>query len=326
MTIESPAPPSAESDGQPAPDQDAGREFAMEAIPPQSALVDVMGGAARHEIRVHEHGFIALVDTLPRLVPEGKTADFAVVQAARVSYGQGTKRVNEDRGLIRYLMRNWHTTPFEMIEFKFHVSMPIFVARQWIRHRTANVNEYSARYSVMPDQFYVPALDEIRKQTATNRQGGDEAFAATGEEAATAEQFLDYLDEAEARLYPRYQALLERGLSRELARIGLPISAYTQWYWKCDLYNILHFLELRMDDHAQEEIRVYARAMHDLIAPIAPVTLEAFRDYRLEAMNLSRLELEALRRSIVGGDGALDTKNRRERDEWAAKRERLGLA
>ena len=264
-----------------------------ERIEPEAPLVDLMGGAARHRIGLHEHGFIALVDAMPRLVQEGQTADAAVVQAARVSYGAGTKRVNEDRGLIRYLMRHRHTTPFEMVEFKFHVSMPIFIARQWIRHRTANVNEYSARYSILQDRFYRPTLESVRKQSTTNRQGGDETFltghaegagADGGEQAPdpagvqTAEDFLAYLDRVEA-MYSEYSDLTERGVSRELARIGLPVSTYTEWYWKCDLHNILRFLSLRMDPHAQTEIRDYAQAMHDLLEPLAPVTMEAFRDY-----------------------------------------------
>src|ERR1043165_2689732 len=145
---------------------------------PESPLVDVMGGAQRVEMKVLDHGFVALIDAMPRLVPSGKTADFAIVQAARVSYGQGTKQINEDRGLIRYLARHRHTTPFEMVEFKFHIAMPIFVARQWIRHRTANVNEYSARYSIVPDQFYHPSVENIRKQSAANRQGGTEPMDA----------------------------------------------------------------------------------------------------------------------------------------------------
>jgi thymidylate synthase (FAD) len=283
-----------------------------------------MGGAGRLEVRVHDHGFIALVDAMPRLVPEGRTADAAIVQAARVSYGQGTKRVNEDRGLIRYLMRHHHTTPFEMVEFKFHMTMPIFVARQWIRHRTANVNEYSGRYSIIPDQFYTPSLDSVRKQSATNRQGGSERFGGEGAEVQTAQDFLDYLAKAES-LYQDYESLLEQGVSRELARVGLPANIYTQWYWKCDLHNILHFLELRLDEHAQEEIRAYAEAMVALIEPIVPVTVEAFRDYRLEALHLTRLEVEALKRRLEDGDVALDTKNSREREEWEQKRKRLGL-
>ncbi len=298
------------------------RRFEVARITFESPTFDVMGNAARHEIRIHEHGFIALVDAMPRLVPQGQTADAAIVQAARVSYGQGTKKVNEDRGLIRYLLRHRHTTPFEMLEFKFHVAMPIFVARQWIRHRTANVNEYSARYSIVPDRFYKPTLDSVRKQSASNRQGGDERFspdaAAAPDEARTAEEFLRYLDDSE-KMYARYEQLTQAGVSRELARIALPVSVYTEWYWKCDLHNILRFLSLRMDAHAQEEIRIYAEAMCALLEPIVPLTMEAFRDYELDALRLTRLEIDALR------TGVLATDNKREQAEWAAKRSRLGL-
>ncbi|MFM9997028.1 MAG: FAD-dependent thymidylate synthase [Phycisphaerales bacterium] len=312
-------------------------------VPAESPLVDVLGGCLRHEVRVHEQGFVALIDAMPRLVPVGQTADFAIAQAARVSYGLGTKKRTEDRGLIRYLLRHRHTTPFEMLEFKFHVSMPIFIARQWIRHRTANVNEYSGRYSVIPDHFYRPTLDAVRKQSAANRQGGDETFAVPGtpaasgsgadpsraasppgDESRTAQEFLDYLARAEA-LYSEYESLLSRGVSRELARIGLPISAYTQWYWKCDLHNVLRFLSLRMDKHAQVEIREYADAMYALIEPIVPVTMQAWRDYEFEGVHLSRLEVEALRASARGGGAELNTDNKREQAEWAAKRSALGL-
>jgi len=275
---------------------------------------DVLDGAARWEVRIHEHGMIALVDVMPRLVRGEQTADSAIVQAARVSYGSGTKRVQEDRGLIRYLMRHRHTTPFEMVEFKFHVAMPIFVARQWIRHRTANVNEYSARYSVVPDRFYVPTADNVRKQSRSNRQGGEELI-----DIGTAEEFLDYLESCRKQ-YARYEQLLEKGVSRELARIGLPVNVYTEWYWKCDLHNILHFLSLRMDEHAQKEIRDYAVAMFELIKPIVPVTCEAFEDYQLGGVTLTRLELEALR-----GGQPLATGNKREQAEWEAKRRKLGL-
>ncbi len=275
-----------------------------------------MGGAARKEVRVHEHGFIALIDVMPRLVAEGQTADAAIVQAARVSYGAGTKQVNEDRGLIRYLMRHRHTTPFEMVEFKFHVAMPIFVARQWIRHRTANVNEYSGRYSVMPDRFYRPSAEMVRRQSAGNRQGGEEPI-----DAATAERFLAYLGRAEA-LYDEYAALHAQGVARELARIGLPVNLYTEWYWKCDLHNILRFLSLRMDAHAQAEIRDYAAAMWRLMEPIVPITLEAFRDYEMEAVRLTRLEVEAIRASRA----EIDSTNKREQAEWEAKRTGLGLS
>src|SRR5688572_11436910 len=182
--------------------------------PADTELVDVMGGSGRWEISVHDHGLVALIDAMPRLVPVGQTADAAIVQAARVSYGAGTKKVNEDRGLIRYLLRHRHTTPFEMLEFKFHIAMPIFVARQWIRHRTANVNEYSGRYSIMPDKFYKPTLENVRKQSASNRQGGSEKFHATGDadgaqgEQATAEAFLAFLDRTEGE-YAEYHRLTE---------------------------------------------------------------------------------------------------------------------
>ncbi len=282
---------------------------------PETRLIDLMHGALRQEIKVHHHGFVALLDLMPRLVPEGQTADHAVVQAARVSYGEGTKHITEDRGLIRYLLRHRHTTPFEMVEFKFHVAMPIFVARQWIRHRTANVNEYSGRYSVMPDRFYRPTLDMVRKQSASNRQGGEEPI-----DAATAEQFLAYLDKAEA-LYAEYTALSEKGVARELARIGLPVNLYTEWYWKCDLHNILRFLSLRMDPHAQAEIRDYATAMWRLMELIVPITMEAFRDYELESVRLTRLEVEAIR----AGNARINTTNKREQAEWESKRITLGM-
>jgi len=298
-------------------------------VPAEAPLNDVMRGASRWEIKVHEHGFVALIDVMPRLVPAaGLTdavaagespgavlgADGAIVQAARVSYGAGTRKVTEDRGLVRYLMRHHHTTPFEMIEFKFHVAMPIFIARQWIRHRTANVNEYSARYSIMPDRFYRPSEDNIRKQSAGNRQGGTEPI-----DAGTAEEFLALLEQAEAS-YKQYIALTEKGLSRELARIGLPVSVYTEWYWKCDLHNIFHFLALRMDPHAQQEIQDFARAMYALIKPIVPVACEAFEDYRLNGLHLTSLEVEAIK---TGKPPA--TENKREQAEWETKKARLGM-
>jgi thymidylate synthase (FAD) len=286
----------------------------IEKKAPEGEMFDVMGGSARWEVKVHDHGLVALCDVMPRMAPVGKTADFAIVQAARVSYGQGTKQVNEDRGLIRYLARHRHTTPFEMVEFKFHHVMPIFVARQWIRHRTANVNEYSARYSVVKDRFYKPTVQNVRKQSTVNRQGGEELI-----DEMTAKEFCDYLDKADA-LYGDYEKLLEKGVSRELARIGLPVNAYTEWYWKCDLHNVLHFLSLRMDAHAQQEIRDYATAMFALIQPIVPIAAEAFQDYFLGAVQLSRLEIEA----IKSGQG-LKTENKRENAEWEEKKKSLGL-
>ncbi|HEX4055209.1 MAG TPA: FAD-dependent thymidylate synthase [Tepidisphaeraceae bacterium] len=286
----------------------------IEKKPAEGEMFDVMGGSGRWEVKVHDHGLVALCDVMPRMVPAGKTADFAIVQAARVSYGQGTKQINEDRGLIRYLARHHHTTPFEMVEFKFHHVMPIFVARQWIRHRTANVNEYSARYSVVKDRFYKPSVQSVRKQSAVNRQGGEELI-----DEMTAREFCEYLDRAEAA-YSDYEKLLEKGVSRELARIGLPVNAYTEWYWKCDLHNVLHFLSLRMDAHAQQEIRNYATAMFALIQPIVPIAAQAFLDYQLGAVHLSRLEAEA----IKSGE-ALKSDNKRENAEWEEKKKGLGL-
>jgi thymidylate synthase (FAD) len=286
-----------------------------------------MEGASRVELKVLDHGFVALIDAMPRLVPRGKTADSAIVQAARVSYGEGTKQVSEDRGLIRYLMRHRHTTPFEMVEFKFHIAMPIFVARQWIRHRTANVNEYSARYSIVQDRFYRPTVDAVRKQSAGNKQGGETAFDVTGSdlgEVKTAHEFLAFLSDCEAQ-YARYIELTDKGVSRELARMGLPVNVYTEWYWKCDLHNILRFLSLRMDAHAQLEIREYARAMGALLEPIVPVTMEAWRDYEVESLRLTRLEVEAIRASGGAGVPDIATTNKREQAEWDAKRASLGL-
>ena len=280
----------------------------------ESEVYDVMGGSARIEIAVHDHGLVALTDVMPRLAPVGKTADFAIVQAARVSYGQGTKQVNEDRGLIRYLARHRHTTPFEMVEFKFHHVMPIFIARQWIRHRTANVNEYSARYSVVKDRYYHPKPENIRQQSTNNRQGGDEPV-----DALTAQQFSDHLDKLEAD-YAKYEEFMTKGIARETARIVLPVNVYTEWYWKIDLHNLFHFLSLRMDAHAQQEIRDYATAMFELIRPIVPIAAEAFLDYNLGGVHLTRLEIEAIK-----SGQPLATENKREAAEWEEKKGKVGL-
>src|SRR5262245_53413817 len=290
-------------------------QIIVEKKRPESQVYDVMGGDARWEVKVHEHGLVALLDVMPRFAPVSKTADFAIVQAARVSYGEGTKQVNEDRGLIRYLARHRHTTPFEMVEFKFHHVMPIFVARQWIRHRTANVNEYSARYSVVKDRFYRPSVEGVRQQSKTNRQGGEQPA-----DVSTAEDFLRYLEETEQTQYAGYEKALEGGIARELARIGLPLSVYTEWYWKIDLHNLLHFLSLRMDPHAQQEIRDYANAMFALIQPIVPAAAEAFTDYNCPPVLLSRLEVESLRTGQP-----LASENKRELAEWEEKKKRLGI-
>jgi thymidylate synthase (FAD) len=286
----------------------------IEKKPFEGEMQDIMGGAARWEVKVHDHGLVALIDVMPRMTPVGKGADFAIVQAARVSYGEGTKKVNEDRGLIRYLARHRHTTPFEMVEFKFHHVMPIFIARQWIRHRTANVNEYSARYSIVQDRFYHPTIDNVRKQSTSNRQGGEEPI-----DNATAQEFLAYLDKVEES-YAEYERLMEKGVAREIARIGLPVNVYTEWYWKIDLHNLFHFLSLRMDAHAQQEIRDYANAMYALIQPIVPIAAEAFLDYNFGAVHLTRLEVEAIK-----SGQPLASENKRENAEWEEKKKKLGL-
>jgi thymidylate synthase (FAD) len=307
---QSPATPAAQAN----PVLEAISKLTIERKPFENAVYDVMGSCGRWEIKVHDHGLVALCDVMPRFAPVGKTADFAIVQAARVSYGEGTRLVNEDRGLVRYLARHRHTTPFEMVEFKFHHVMPIFVARQWIRHRTANVNEYSARYSVVRDRFYHPGVEAVRKQSTTNRQGGDEPI-----DEMTAQEFCTLLNKVESQ-YADYQRLIDKGVSREMARIMLPVSVYTEWYWKCDLHNIFHFLSLRMDPHAQQEIRDYAYAMFALIQPIVPIAAEAFLDYDMQGVHLTRLELESLR-----SGQPLASENKRENVEWEEKRKRLGL-
>lgn len=242
-----------------------------------------------------DKGFVRLVDYMG--------SDAAIVQAARVSYGAGTKKVSEDRGLIRYLMRHAHTTPFEMVEFKFHVKLPIFVARQWIRHRTANVNEYSGRYSVMPEEFYVPDAAQVRPQSATNKQGrAEETFSNA--EAASIQALLQ---DGQQRAYNDYEKLLGDNFARELARINLPVSQYTEWYWKIDLHNLFHFLRLRIDGHAQYEIRVYADAMAQMVREIVPMAFEAFEDYTLNAVRLTKPELQAMKRLLTKTDASLLT-------------------
>jgi thymidylate synthase (FAD) len=236
------------------------------------------------EYKCLDYGFIRLVDYMGD--------DAAIVQSARVSYGKGTKSVTEDKGLIRYLMRHRHTSSFEMVEFKFHVKLPIFVARQWIRHRTANVNEYSGRYSEMRDEFYIPAPDQIRPQAALNKQGR----ASEPMSRDKADEIIKRYRQIQKLLFDDYSALLDTGLARELARINLPLSTYTEWYWKIDLHNLFHFLRLRLDVHAQYEIRVYAEAMAEIVKKIVPVAYEAFEDYILNRFVFSAVEAKILKK------------------------------
>ena len=236
-----------------------------------------------------DHGFVRLIDYMGD--------DAAIVQAARVSYGKGTKSTSNDRGLLRYLIRNRHTSPFEMNELKLHVKMPIFVARQWIRHRTANVNEISARYSILDNEFYLPAPKDMAVQSKNNKQGRGNVL-----DSQQAELALSLLKQDALGAYETYEKLLgeEFGLARELARMNLPVNWYTQWYWKIDLHNLLHFLSLRMDPHAQYEIRVFADAIGSLVADWVPLVWEAFQDYRLGGTFLSKQEIEILRLALQG--------------------------
>jgi thymidylate synthase (FAD) len=274
------------------PDQLAEIEAARAT--PRPTLRAVSEGMEAHLYRAHpvlDHGFIRVIDYMGD--------DAAVVQAARVSYGAGTKHVQNDEGLIRYLMRHWHSTPFEMCEVKLHVKLPVFVARQWIRHRTANVNEYSARYSILDREFYIPAPDQLAAQSTVNNQGRGEVL--TGEEAA---RVLDILKSDANRAYDHYEAMLsqdgQQGLARELARMNLPANIYTQWYWKVDLHNLFHFLRLRADPHAQYEIRVYAEAIAACVRDWVPLAYGAFEDYRMGGVTLSAKAIAVLKRRLAG--------------------------
>jgi thymidylate synthase (FAD) len=257
--------------------------------------------------------------------------DGAIVQAARVSYGRGTRKVSEDRGLIHYLMRHRHSTPFEMCEIKFHVKLPIFVARQWIRHRTANVNEYSARYSILDREFYLPAPADLAAQSAANRQGRGEIV-----EGAEAAHVLDLLREDSLRQYAHYTDMLNegedgapadpqrRGLARELARMSLTLNFYTQWYWKIDLYNLMHFLSLRADPHAQYEIRAYAEVMLDVLRRWLPLCHEAFLQHRLHAVTLSAAALAAVK-EMLAGKAVTQASSGLSKREWRELCAALGL-
>ena len=250
------------------------------------------------QIPILDHGFIRVIDYMG--------TDQSIVQAARVSYGEGTKKLREDRGLIRYLLSHWHTTPFEMCEIKFHIKLPIFVARQWIRHRTANVNEYSARYSVLDKEFYVPEIDQLGSQSTTNKQGRSNTL-----DKKFAKQAQDLIQKNSEQLYDDYQNLLNgkllnndeyvegEGLARELARTTLPLNYYTQWYWKVDLHNLMHFLRLRADSHAQYEIQIYAEKMVEILKKWVPLTYEAFEDYRLDSFQLSKEALKIVKDKLA---------------------------
>jgi thymidylate synthase (FAD) len=269
------------------------------ATPTRRATVPALEEILYEAIPVLDHGFVRVVDYMGD--------DDAVVQAARVSYGRGTKKVSEDKALIGYLMRHRHSTPFEMCEIKFHVKLPIFVARQWIRHRTANVNEISARYSILDNEFYIPAPAQLAAQSEINRQGRGDVL-----QGAEAARVLELLREDAQTAYAHYAEMLNedeagqardparQGLARELARMNLSLNFYTQWYWKTDLHNLMHFLSLRADAHAQYEIRVYADAMIGVLDRWVPHSAAAFRQYRLGGAQLSAAALDAVRRMLAG--------------------------
>jgi thymidylate synthase (FAD) len=279
------------------PDQQA--EIDELRASPRPTLRAVSEGAEKHLYTVHpvlDHGFVRLIDYMGD--------DAAICQAARVSYGKGTKSVQNDEGLIRYLMRHWHSTPFEMCEIKLHVKLPVFVARQWIRHRTANVNEYSARYSILDREFYIPQAEQLAAQSTINNQGRGAALTADesarvleilkGDAAQTYDHYAEMIGEEDANGDPK------QGLARELARMNLPANIYTQWYWKVDLHNLFHFLRLRADAHAQYEIRVYADAICNIVADWVPAAYAAFADYRLGGAVLSAKGLACLQRMLKG--------------------------
>jgi len=294
---------------------------------PQPTLRAVAPGAEQHLYKAYDvldHGFIRVIDYMGD--------DSAICQAARVSYGKGTKSVSNDEGLIRYLMRHWHSTPFEMCEIKLHVKLPVFVARQWIRHRTANVNEYSARYSILDREFYIPEASALAAQSTTNNQGRGETLQ--GPEAA---RVLEILKSDSNRAYDHYEEMLSEtaedgtaqsgtpklGLARELARMNLPANIYTQWYWKVDLHNLFHFLRLRADPHAQMEIRVYAEAIARVVSDWVPFAYGAFEDYRMGGANLSGKAIDCVRRMLQGEHVTQETSGM-SKGEWREFQEVVG--
>lgn len=261
--------------------------MARTVVPEAEALID-------KEIKVLDKGFVRLVDYMG--------GDERIVQSARVSYGAGTKSVRQDRGLIHYLMRNDHTSPFEQVQLTFHAKMPIFVARQWVRHRTARLNEISGRYSIMRDEFYVPEPEQMRGQSTDNKQArSDEKLPDP-----VVEKMLREIEEDQKEIYSHYEGMIDDGLARELARMNLPLSLYTEWYWQMDLHNLFHFLRLRMDAHAQYEIRVYGEAMALCAKAVAPIAFEAFEEHSLFGVRFSRQECAAILEMLAGRPSKLE--------------------
>ena len=260
-------------------------------VPEAEAILD-------KEFPVLDKGFVRLVDYFG--------GDQRIVQSARVSYGEGTKSVSQDGALIDYLLRHQHTSPFEQVVMTFHVKMPIFVARQWVRHRTGRMNEVSGRYSIMKEEFYVPEADKVSPQSKDNKQGrATEAF-----DSETANKIINQLSEGQKSSYENYSELLDSGLAREIARINLPLSLYTEFYWEMDLHNLFHFLKLRLDSHAQYEIRVYAEVMLEMCKKVAPMATESFINHQQNGVNFSGEEIEALRALLDGKPNPLEGKKK----------------
>ena len=278
--------------------------MARTVVEAAEALID-------QEIKVLDHGFVRLVDYMG--------GDERIVQSARVSYGSGTKSYRQDRGLIHYLMKHWHTSPFEQVQLTFHAKMPIFVARQWVRHRTARLNEISGRYSVMKDEFYLPDPEQVRYQSVSNKQGRSDEALPQGE----AQAVIDEMRAEQVSMYASYQGLLDKNVARELARSNLPNSLYTEWYWQIDLHNLFHFLRLRMDPHAQYEIRVFAEAMAKCAQAVAPIAYEAFEEHVLGSVTFSRAECEALAARLAGQPVTLEG---RHLEEFETKVSKIGAA
>jgi len=246
------------------------------------------------EYKILDKGFIRLVDYMG--------SDDRIVQSARVSYGKGTKSFRQDKGLINYLLRNEHTSPFEQVSFTFHAKMPVFVARQWVRHRTAKLNEISGRYSVMKNEFYVPFPEDIAYQSSDNKQGRSETVM----DDSVKQEIINNITENQNHAYEEYTNLIDKNVAKELARINLPLSLYTEWYWKIDLHNLFHFLKLRMDHHAQYEIRVYADKIFWLVKKVCPLACEAFEEHILNSIKFSGREKAALDRMLAGEDSGLE--------------------
>ena len=295
-----------------------------QTAPTRRAVAPALEETLYQAVPILDHGFVRVIDYMGD--------DGAIVQAARVSYGKGTRKVSEDKALINYLMRHRHTTPFELCEIKYHIKLPIFVARQWIRHRTANVNEYSARYSILDKEFYIPAREQLGAQSASNRQGRGDVL-----EGAEADRVLQILKEDSEQAYRSYSEMLNEdeagnpvdpdksGLARELARMNLTLNYYTQWYWKIDLHNLLHFCALRADRHAQYEIRVYADALLETVRRWCPAAYEAFVEYGLGGARLSARALEVVRQMIDGKNVSREASGLSRR-EWTELMELLGRA